>query len=266
MDVEVLADHLRFPEGPTFDAEGRLWFVEIEGGCLTVLLEGVPTRFEVGGRPNGMAFDASGTAWYCDQLRGLRTFDSQVGPSTVAEVYEGRPLQRPNDLAFDAAGNLVFTCPGDSRVNPTGELFCLSPDRTLSRLAGDLLFPNGLAFSPDGRELIVAETYGQRLLRGEWDPEDRLWVTPRQWAKLPGRPDGITFAPDGTLFVALFGSGLVASVDPEGIVRQTVATPGSRPTNCVLDLTSCSDLFVTEAERGELLLYRGLGRCAGRES
>jgi len=55
-----LAEGLAFPEGPAFAPDGRLWWVEIEGGCLGFLDKGRVGRVAVGGRPNGAAFDDLG--------------------------------------------------------------------------------------------------------------------------------------------------------------------------------------------------------------
>ncbi|HLA84466.1 MAG TPA: SMP-30/gluconolactonase/LRE family protein [Thermoguttaceae bacterium] len=255
---ETIAHELRFPEGPAFAPDGSLWCVEFHGGSLRCWRGGESTQSATGGEPNGAAVDRAGRVWFCDAgLCAIRRFDPRTDAlETMANQIDGRPLRRPNDLAFDSAGNLVFTCPGDSRREPTGEVCCLSPDGEVSRVAGELYFPNGLAFTPDGGELVVAETYRQRLWRGEWDAARRLWRNPHVWATgldgAPG-PDGMAFADDGSLFVAVYGAGIIARVDHRGSTVERLATGGRCPTNCALDPSGVLGLVVTEAERGELL-------------
>lgn len=216
----------------------------------------------IGGRPNGLAVDASGRVWICDQgQRSVRRHDPASGETiTIADQLDGAPLGRPNDLAFDQVGNLLFTCPNDARTAPVGYVCCLAPDGALTRVAQDLYFPNGLAFTPDGAELVIAETYRHRLWKGSWDAEARLWRGPRPWVEVGGPvgPDGLAFAADGTLFAAIFGQGVVRTVSPSGQVHPSLHLIGSRPTNLALDPTDRLGLVVSEAERGQLLAYPGI--------
>ncbi len=74
---------------------------------------------------------------------------------SVVGSVDGHDLDAPNDLAFDAAGNLLFTCPGNSRQQPTGYVCCLSATGNVRVIAAELLFPNGLAFTA-GRHSLVS--------------------------------------------------------------------------------------------------------------
>lgn len=257
----LLGAGLRFPEGPAFAADGTLWCVEVKGGGLARWREGGSTCYPTGGAPNGAAIDATGRIWFCDaEQNAIRRFDPRTGElETLANRVNGRAINKPNDLAFDRSGNLIFTCPGDSRQDPTGFVCCLSSAGAVSIIADQLFFPNGLAFTADGTELIVAETYRQRLWRGAWDSARREWCAPRVWATgldgAPG-PDGMAFAADGTLCVAVYGAGAVMRVDAAGRVCENIPTPGRNPTNCAFDPSGELGLVVTEAERGELLSFK----------
>lgn len=259
----VLADGLSFPEGPAFTPDEALWWVEIEGGRLGRWRDGRVDTVATGGRPNGLAVDGAGRLWICDAgERSIRRHDPSTGETvTVADAIEGRPLGKPNDLAFDAAGNLIFTCPNDARTEPDGYVCCLAPEGGLCRIAEGLFFPNGLALTPDGTELVVAETYRHRLWRGRWNGQERRWLDPAPWVEVGGPigPDGLAFAEDGTLFVAVFGQGIVQVVGPDGRLGPSFACPGRRPTNVALDPSGRLGLVVTEAERGELLACPALG-------
>ncbi len=254
--MNVLAQGLRFPEGPAFAPDGDLWCVELKGGGLCRLGgTGTPARIPTGGEPNGIAIAGDGSVWFCDAAGSVRLHVPGQGGTRTLLRQDGRP----NDLAFDGHGNLLFTCPNDGRQQPQGFVCCRAPDGTIERIAEGLYFPNGLAFHGD--ELVLAETYRQRLWRGRWDGRARRWDG-RVWAEglvgAPG-PDGLAFAADGLLWVAVYGSGQVMAVDPEGRIVRRLELPGRNPTNCAFDPLGRHGLVVTEAERGEILSFPDLG-------
>ncbi len=260
---QLLAEGLDFPEGPAFDRRGRLWFVELKAGRLAFLENGKITRVPVGGEPNGIAIDARDRIVFCDAgNRAIRRYDPATGETTVlADQVDGEPLFKPNDLAFDAAGNLVFTCPGDSRAEPTGYVCVLTPAGSTRRVVSGFYFPNGLAFSADGNHLVVAETRRQRIWRGRWDAERALWLAPRPWASVGGTigPDGMAFGADGRLYVAIYSGGAVKIVAPDGEVEESIPIPGANPTNCAFDPAGSRGLVVSEAEQGRLFSLPAYG-------
>ena len=215
------------------------------------------TRVAIPGEPNGLAFrNDSGSI--CD-AGGNRLLELR-SDLTVSALLTSQPeLTRPNDLAFDRRGNLVFTCPGDSRTAPTGSIWSRSAGGVLTLIADQLYFPNGLAFTPDGTELIVAETYRHRLWRGQWDELRCCWSNARPWVDVggPTGPDGMAFAADGRLLVALFGQGVVRVVARDGAMLDDIPVPGARPTNVAIDPSGRHGLIVTEAEHGRVLSLPG---------
>lgn len=258
----VLAKGLNFPEGPAFDTQARLWLVEVRGGSLVRWSDGGVERHSTGGVPNGLAFDRAGRAWLCDQRGLVRHFDPMIGDwQTMANTIDGQPLNKPNDLAFDGLGNLVFTCPGNSRTDPSGYVCCLKLDGSVKKIAETMYFPNGLAFLDGGHTLVVAETYRQRLWKGEWDAEASRWVNAQPWADVGGRPgpDGMALGKNGLLYVAVFGSGQIKGVDAHGQIVEAYKLPGMNPTNVAFDPSGQLGLVVTEAERGLLLSMPQLG-------
>ena len=260
MNIETIIEGLRFPEGPCLAPDGSLWFVELKGEGLgrLDLATGQWKSILTGGAPNGIAIDAQGRVWFCDAEKcAIRRHDPATEETVVvADTIDGQPLFKPNDLAFDAAGNLLFTCPGDSRTVPTGYVVCLSPEGQLTKIAENLYFPNGLVFVNGGRDLIVAETYKQRLWSGVWNPSTRKWSQPHLWADqvvgAPG-PDGMALASDGRLYVAVYGSGQIKVFDKQGRQTSAIDLPGKNPTNCCFGPGLHPSLYVTEAEKGLLL-------------
>ncbi len=255
--MRILAENLRFPEAPAFDKNADLWCVELKGGNLARFKNGAIERFATGGAPNGVVFDWQNRAVFCDAAQNqIRRFDLETGNfETLAAAVDGERLNKPNDLAFDSRGNLIFTCPGDSRREPSGYVCCLKPDGTVKKIADKMFFPNGLAFAGDERTLIVAETYKQRLWRGEWNANDCEWRAAQPFAETGGNPgpDGMAFCANNLLYVAVYGSSQIKAVNQNGEIIETHFLPGANPTNVAFDLRGNSGLIVTEAERGLLL-------------
>lgn len=258
--IQTLATGLNFPEGPAFAPDGSLWAVELKNESLIQLIDGVLTRYRVGGAPNGIAIDANGLIWFCDAAQNaIRQFDPATGQTkTLVSKAAGQPLDNPNDLAFDSSGNLVFTCPGNSRQQPTGYVCVRMTDGEIRKISTDKYFPNGLAFSADGKTLIVAETYRHRLWKGGWNPDRGEWTEAHVWATIegsqgPGGPDGMTFGRDDNLYVAVYGTGCIHVVSPGGQVNERIKLPGRNPTNCAFDPSGQLGLVITEAEHGQIV-------------
>jgi gluconolactonase len=265
-EYTVLAEGLDFPEGPVFD-EGCLWGVEMRAGRLFRWTPDGLMRLDVGGRPNGLAI-RDGQVFFCDADRDGMYHLGFGWPETVAiePVAESGPdqaLTAPNDAIFDPRGVLIFTCPGDPKAGPVGSVWARDPDGRVVRIATDMAFPNGLVLTPDGRDLIVAETMAQRLWRGRWDSETLTWRDARPYAETGGAPlgpDGMAYGADGLLYVALYGSGVVLAFDDAGKIVRRIPTPGDKPTNIAFDPTGVLGMVVTEAINGQLLSYPDVGR------
>lgn len=255
--VIILVDGLNFPEGPAFDPQGNLWCTELGAGNLVLWKGGQVKRFATNGKPNGLAFDQKGRAWVPDsEQNAIRRFDPSCEKwETLLDNIEGQPLQAPNDLSFDARGNLLFTCPNFANNQPTGYVVCLKPDRSALKIAQGLYRPNGLDIVEGGKALVVGDTYQKTLLKGAWDDQSCTWMDPKAWAKVGGSegPDGMIPGADGRLYQAIYGDGIIRVIDANGETLEKIRLPGMNPTNVAIDPSGKLGLVVTEAEKGLLL-------------
>jgi gluconolactonase len=260
--VQVLAKGLDFPEGPAFDPQGNLWCTELLGRTLVRWSKEGLQRYSTGGYANSMAFDRRGRIWMCDSEQNLirRFSPNDEKWETMASEVDGAALQSPNDLAFDAQGNLIFTCPNFANTEPTGYVCCLKPNGTVKKIIEGLYRPNGLDFVDHGKFLVVGDTYQKKLLKGVWDDQGCAWQDPQPWAQVGGEegPDGMAPGADGLLYVAIYGDGVVRVVDKDGKITQEYRLPGQTPTNVAIDPTGKLGIVVTETEHGQLLSLPGI--------
>jgi gluconolactonase len=262
---EKVAEGLNFPEGPAWDGKEALFVSNCYGGWITRLSNGRADTFLTArespftfGKTNGMAF-RDGHLFACDYGAGaILKIDTTGVTGIYANSFDGKAFNRPNDLAFDAHGNLYFTDPKTyGRDILDGRVFRISAnDQKVQVMADNLGFPNGIAFSADGRRLYVCESAFARVLRLSVTPEGRL-ANREIFAELPGGdPDGIAFDSEGNLYVAHYGGGAVYVIAPDGRIRQKIPTPGQKPTNLEFAGEDLKTLFLTEVETNALYKRR----------
>jgi gluconolactonase len=182
--MEKLAEGFEWSEGPAWDKAGnRLLFSDVPQNVVYEYGPGRPGVTEHlrpsgftgaeprGGEPgsNGLAFDAGGNLVLCQHGdRRVARWDKAAKKFvTIADRYDGKRFNSPNDLCFDSKGNLYFTDPPyglpKNMEDPTKELpyqgvYRVSPDGKVTLLNKDVTRPNGIALSPDERTLYVASS------------------------------------------------------------------------------------------------------------
>ena len=228
-----------FFEGPRWH-EGRWWVSDfLRGLVLAVDPRGVAEEvLRVEGRPSGLGWLPDGSLLVVSMTERRVLRHSPEGRVSVHAELGEHCGGDANDMvvAEDGTayvGNFGFDFPGGEPA-PTN-LVRVDRDGTASVAAAGLLFPNGTVISPDGRTLVVAETFGERLtaftIADDGSLRDR-----RAWAGLPGAaPDGCTLDADGCIWVADPASARCARVAEGGaIVAELAAPEGLRFYACML--------------------------------
>jgi len=167
--VEMLADGFKFTEGPACDADGNVLFTDQPNDAIHKWsVDGkLSTFMQPCGRSNGLCFDAEGNLWACaDEKNELWCISPEKKVEVVVKDYQGKLINAPNDLWIRPDGGIYFSDPfykrkywsrGPSEQDVQGVYF-LTPDRKeLVRVADDLVQPNGLIGTPDGKTLYVAD-------------------------------------------------------------------------------------------------------------
>ena len=263
--VRELAAGLGFVEGPLALPNGRIIFCAGTYGRLDVLEnERLDVFAAIGGGPNGTALGRDGSIYVAQsgewdvgengvwRRRSEPTIEpsiQQVGPDGVLvrewTEIDGIPPRAPNDLAFGPDERLWLTDPGEAGYTDPepGRIYALGPDAGELVLELGPVFPNGIAFDPDGRLLWTESTTRRVCCLEESEP--------RVLNELPNDhiPDGLAVAADGRLFVATLSSGGVTVLSPDGERRGHVDLD-CLPTNCAFRERSLIVTAVTDMSGG----------------
>jgi gluconolactonase len=260
--VTVLISGYDSPEGPAFDQDGNLFFVNwLSSSIVRLTPDGVVSEFfNTGGIPAGLAFHRDGSLYVADEgddLHGVLRIADGVAMILVNE-YEDQPLNGANDLVFDDKGVLYFSDPWRSSAeNPVGGFYRRFPDGALERIDHGLAFPNGVALSADGTAVYLAETYHNRILRYPIAPNGTIGGR-ENFAVLPGGdgPDGMAFDEAGNLYVAHYGGGKVAVFDRSGEMIDEIPVPGAQVTNVAFGGPDRQTLVITDVATASLYQTR----------
>ena len=244
---------LGFPEGPRWH-DGRLWFSDFHDRVVrAVTPDGTAeTVLRLDDSPSGLGWTPQGELLVVAmERRELLRADAAGGVRRVADLA-GLTRVRANDMVVDAAGGAYVSSFGFDLVagaapEPTG-LVRVAADGTDGIAADGLVFPNGLVLTPDGRTLIVAETYAARLTAFDVAADGSLSGR-RVFAELPGiAPDGICLDERGHVWVATARTPEVLRVAEGGRVTGRVAVgSGSLSYACMLGGDDGRTLFVCTA-------------------
>lgn len=231
--LEKIATGFGFTEGPVWDPHGFLYVSDEEKNKISrVYPDGrVETVLEIGD-PDGSTLDAHGhLITTASVLRAIIQVDPDGRYKVLADRFEGKRFNSPNDIVVGPDGALYFTDPtldlpkGETQEIPYQGVYRLASDGSVRLLTKDLTAPNGLAFSPDGKRLYIDDTR-QREIR-VYDVGANMELTNgRLFGKEEGRggvPDGMRVDVKGNVYCT--GPGGVWVWDPDGNHIGTVMLP-----------------------------------------
>jgi sugar lactone lactonase YvrE len=202
----VLVDGLSFPEGPRW-RDGRLWFSDFYTQRVLAVDTGgrLSTIVEVPQRPSGLGWTRDGKLLIVSMLdrRLLRLDGTRLSEVADLSAFASGPC---NDMVVDGEGRAwVGNFGFDRHRGEEQRTTCIvrvDPDGKVTKAADDLLFPNGTVITPDGRTLIVGETFAHRLTAFDIGADGSL-ANRRLWAQVEGcYPDGICLDAEGAIWVS----------------------------------------------------------------
>jgi gluconolactonase len=239
--TDPVLDH---PEGLDLDpVDGSLWCGGEAGQLFRLDLDLGSIQLvdqNPGGFTLGVRFTSDRHVIWLDavrrQVRRLAVGSAEGAEVVIDGAVAGHRLVYPNALDVTADGVVYFSdSEGDATVGGGG-IYRLSPDGEASRWsAGPFHFANGVAVSPDGAWLYVAESASRCVSRVEIKGDGSAGNLERVWALGNRVPDGLAFGPDGRLYVACYYPSVILRLEPDGAVTSIYEDPIghvlSNPTN-----------------------------------
>jgi sugar lactone lactonase YvrE len=259
-ELKLLLDGLAFPESGRWH-EGRLWFCNwIEQQIVAVDADGTTESFEAPvERLMGWSIDWLPDGRLLTTGDKLRRYEPDGSITVLAE-------QAANELVVDAQGNIYlngadFDFAGGEEPVP-GWIKLVTPDGEVRQVADDIDFPNGMVLTPDGRTLVIAESFAGRLTALDVQPDGGL-SNRRVYAGNLG-PDGIVLDAEGAIWSQTWGEGVVR-VAAGGEILERVDVPENRaPFSLTLADFDGPTLCILTAEwRSDDSIADNLGRLTG---
>lgn len=242
-----IAGGFRFTEGPVADKKGNVFFSDIptsrtykwdvDTGAVSVFRENTQ-----GG--NGMRFDKDGILHTCEHTsRRISATLPDGEVITVADSYNGKKLNSPNDLWFDTKGGIYFTDPRYGQANDLEQngfhVYYKFPNSSrVIRVCDDLVKPNGIIGTPDGKKLYIADL-GDRKTYSYSINEDATLSNKKLFVELGS--DGMTMDSKGNVYLTF---GAVHVVSPNGDQIGKIITPEG-PANVTFGGKDKKTLFIT---------------------
>jgi len=246
VEVKKLAGDFKFTEGPAADAQGNVYFTDIPASrILKWSVDGrLSTFLENSGGANGLYFDKDGNIVACQGgERRLVSIPPKGEVTVLADKYEGKKFNSPNDLWIDPKGGVYFSDPrygSREGMEQKGEyVYYLTPDRKkVTLVISDMVRPNGLVGTPDGKKLFVADhgagkTFVYRINKDGTLSDKRLFASEGS--------DGVTIDRRGNVYL----TGKAVSVyNRKGKKVQEIQVPEG-PSNVTFGGTDGKTLFIT---------------------
>jgi gluconolactonase len=264
----VLATGFGFTEGPMWDAAGFLYVSdETINKIFRVKPDGTRDEVIALGDPDGNTFDRRHRLIDCASvLRAIIEVTPEGKYKILADHYQGKKLNSPNDVIAGPDGALYFTDPtmdlvkGEKQEIPYQGVYRLDEAGNLKLLTKELTQPNGLAFSPDGKRFYVDDSQ-ERNIRVYDVASDGSLTNGRIFGEEPGEhhdgvPDGIKVDKNGNLFVT--GPKGIWVWDPQGHHLGTIVVP-EQPANLTWGDRDYRTLYITATTSVYVLKMKAQG-------
>jgi len=244
--VEKLTGDFKFTEGPASDAEGNVFFSDIPNNRIHKWsLDGKLSTFrENSGGSNGLYIDKKGNLLACEgDGRRLVSIDPKGNVTVLADKYQDKRFNSLNDLWLDPKGGIYFTDPRYGRrddLEQDGEhVYYLSPDRKkLIRVINDMVRPNGIIGTADGKLLYVADHGGNKTFIYTINKDGTL-SNKKLFA--PEGSDGMTIDSEGNVYLT---TKVVAIYNSKGQKIESLVVPEG-PANVCFGGKDKQTLFIT---------------------
>ena len=253
--VEEIVSGIQQPEGPVWREGLGLLFSDIKGNKIYKWTseKGKEVYLDPSYNTNGLAYDLEGRLVAGQMgLRRVVRFEKDGSQTSLADSYDGKKLNSPNDLVIKSDGAIFFTDPdfnipsGESKELSFNGVYRISPSGVLQLLTSSLTLPNGICFSPDESKLYVNDSQVHKIY--VWDVVDDSTITNKKLLyTIPvpfGYADGMKIDVDGNIYCTC--SSYVWVISPEGELIGKIDLPTSvSASNCAWGDDDNRTLFIT---------------------
>ena len=248
---QVISNQFEFTEGPASDAEGNVYFTDqpnnkihkwsVKDGSVSVFMEDA-------GRSNGLCFDTEGNLLAAaDEYSEIWKINSEKEVEILVESFEGNRLNGPNDLWIGPSGGIYFTDPYYQRNYwkrtekeiEEERVYYINPQGEISIAAEDLVKPNGIIGTPDGKMLYVADIEADKTYSYKINLDGSL-TDKKLFTELGS--DGMTIDSEGNVY--LTGNG-VTVFDKSGKEIQHISIDKDWTANVTFGGKNQQTLFIT---------------------
>jgi gluconolactonase len=249
ISIEKVDAGFRFTEGPVWSREGFLLFSDVPNNHIRKLVPGERStvfRDDSHGA-NGNTYDAQGRLYSCEsKTRRVVRLDKKGKMEVLAEKWEGKRLNAPNDIVVRKDGNIYFTDPAfgdqaDLRELSFYGVYHINPKGVMSLIAKPAGRPNGIAFSPNGRILYVDNSDDRNVRAYDVDRNGEVSNERVVVSNIEGVPDGMKVDEKGNLYITAKG---IAVYSPEGKLLQNIEL-SETPANCAFGDPDLQTLYIT---------------------
>ena len=249
LKIEKVAAGFRFTEGPVWSREGFLLFSDIPNDKILRFVPGKGTEVfrEKSDGANGNTFDPQGRLYSCEsRTRRVTRTDKKGKIEVLAEKWEGKRLNAPNDIVVRKDGHVYFSDPAfggstDQRELDFYGVYHIAPKGQMELIAKPNGRPNGLALSPNGRILYVDNSDERNVRAYDLDRSGKAANERVVVSGIDGVPDGMKVDEKGNLYITAKG---VAIYSPEGKLLTTIEVPET-PANCAFGDPDFQTLYIT---------------------
>jgi gluconolactonase len=249
IQIDKVATGYAFTEGPAWSPTGFLIFSDIPNNKLLRFMPGQPASAfrENSNGATGNRFDAQGRLYTCEShSRRVTRTDKKGKVEVLADRWQSKRFNAPNDLAVRKEGDVYFTDPAFGNQQDTRELdffgvYRISRKGELEVLAKPKGRPNGIALAPDGRTLYVSNSDERNVRAYDLDKSGGASNERTLISGIEGVPDGICVDEKGNLYLA---AQKIQVYSPAGKPIGVIPTEET-PSNCAFGDPDLASLYIT---------------------
>ena len=272
MKIEVVVDvKTTLGEGPLWDVEQqRLYWIDAAGmRVFRATAQGTEIRaWDVPSRVGSIAIRKDGRGAICSLAKGFYNLDFETGDcDLIVEIEPERPNNWINDGKVDRRGRFFAGTMDSQEEGPSGALYRLDPDFSVTQVETGIIVSKGPCWSPDDKTFYFADSWSGELWAYDYDIDKGTLANRRTFAKVDrskgGAADGSTVDAEGCLWNAHVYDSKLIRYTPDGKIERVIEMPVKKVTSVMFGGPNLDVLYVTSMAKPPLPRFPGDGVLRG---